>query len=58
MLERCIAGLEDAEHAMCFASGLAATTAIVHMLKAGDHIVSMDDVYGGTNRYFRRVASK
>ena len=43
---------------MCFSSGLGATTSIVHMLKAGDHIVSIDDVYGGTNRYFSKVATK
>ena len=36
----------------------AATTAITHLLSAGDHIVSMDDVYGGTNRYFRQVAAR
>ena len=36
---------------MAFASGLSATTTIVHLLKAGDHIVSADDIYGGTNRY-------
>merc|ERR1711936_1329340 len=34
------------------------TTAITHILQAGDHIVSMDDVYGGTNRYFRKCASR
>lgn len=33
---------------MVFASGLAATTNVVAMLNSGDHIVSMDDVYGGT----------
>lgn len=43
---------------MCFSSGLGATTSIVHMLKAGDHIISIDDVYGGTNRYFSKVATK
>lgn len=43
---------------MCFSSGLGATTSITHMLKSGDHIVSIDDVYGGTNRYFRQVATK
>jgi len=58
VLEKCMASLEEAKHGMAFASGLAATTAITHMLSAGDHIVSMDDLYGGTNRYFRRVASK
>ena len=36
---------------LAFASGLSATTTIVHTLKAGDHILSTDDVYGGTNRY-------
>ena len=43
---------------MAFASGLAASTSIVHMLSAGDHIVSMDDLYGGTNRYLRKVAER
>ena len=41
-----------------FASGLATSTSIVHMLNAGDHIVSMDDLYGGTNRYLRKVAER
>ena len=43
---------------LAFASGLAATTTIVHMLSAGDHIVSMDDLYGGTNRYLSKVACR
>jgi len=49
--------LDGAEYAMTFASGLAATTTITHLLKSGDHIVAMDDLYGGTNRYFRKVAA-
>lgn len=57
-LEACLASLDGAKHAVTFASGLAATTAITTMLSAGDHIVSMDDLYGGTNRYFRHVASR
>jgi len=57
-LEACLASLDGAKHAMTFASGLAACTALTHLLSAGDHIVSMDDVYGGTNRYFRKVASR
>jgi len=57
VLEKCLAALDGAKHAMTFSSGLAATTTITHLLKAGDHIVSMDDVYGGTNRYFRKCAS-
>ncbi|ELT89000.1 hypothetical protein CAPTEDRAFT_149854 [Capitella teleta] len=58
VLEKCIAALENGKHCMVFSSGLGATTAITHMLKAGDHIVAMNDLYGGTNRYFRKVASK
>merc|ERR1712179_505406 len=58
VLEQCLASLDGAKHAMTFSSGLAATTALTHILSAGDHIVSMDDVYGGTNRYFRKVASR
>merc|ERR1711931_75975 len=58
VLEQCLASLDGAKHAMTFSSGLAACTALTHLLSAGDHIVSMDDVYGGTNRYFRKVASR
>ena len=32
---------------LCFASGLAATTTVTHLLESGDHIICMDDVYGG-----------
>ncbi|UYV69393.1 CTH [Cordylochernes scorpioides] len=42
---------------LCFSSGLAATATLTHLLKSGDHIISFDDVYGGTNRYYRRCAS-
>lgn len=57
-LEKCIASLENAKHGFTFSSGLAATTALTHLLNAGEHIVSMNDLYGGTNRYFRHVASR
>ncbi|XP_067936563.1 cystathionine gamma-lyase-like [Watersipora subatra] len=57
-LEKCLASLEGAKHGLVFSSGLGATTTMIHTLKAGDHIVSIDDVYGGTNRYFSTVASK
>uniref|UniRef100_A0A8C7YGM3 Cystathionine gamma-lyase n=1 Tax=Oryzias sinensis TaxID=183150 RepID=A0A8C7YGM3_9TELE len=43
--------------ALAFASGLATTVTVTHLLKSGDGIVCMDDVYGGTNRYFRRIAA-
>eukprot|EP01113_Clastostelium_recurvatum_P024826 TRINITY_DN2968_c0_g1_i1.p1 TRINITY_DN2968_c0_g1~~TRINITY_DN2968_c0_g1_i1.p1 ORF type:complete len:399 (-),score=111.57 TRINITY_DN2968_c0_g1_i1:37-1233(-) len=55
--EECVASLEKGKYGLAFASGLAATTTITHLLKAGDHVVCMDDVYGGTRRYFTRVAS-
>jgi len=58
VLETCLASLDNAKHAITFSSGLAATTTITHILSAGDHIVSMDDLYGGTNRYFRQVAAR
>lgn len=57
-LEECIAKLEGAKHAMVFSSGLACTSTITQMLQVGDHIVSMNDVYGGTNRYFKQCASR
>ena len=50
--------LDSAKHACTFASGLAACSTIVNLLNAGDHIVSMDDIYGGTNRFFTKVASR
>jgi cystathionine gamma-lyase len=54
-LEQCIAALEGGAHGLAFASGSAATDAVMHILEAGDHVVSMDDVYGGTFRQFDKV---
>jgi len=54
--EACVAALENGKHGLAFASGLAATSTIINSLAAGDHIIATDDVYGGTNRYFNRVA--
>jgi cystathionine gamma-lyase len=54
-LERCLASLEGAKHAAAFGSGCAATTAILLMLKPGDHVLVGDDVYGGTFRIFDKV---
>ncbi|XP_038601870.1 cystathionine gamma-lyase [Tachyglossus aculeatus] len=55
-LEKAVAALDGAKYSLAFASGLAATVNITHLLKTGDQIICMDDVYGGTNRYFRRIA--
>lgn len=57
-LEKCIASLEEARHGIAFSSGLSATVAMLHVLQAGDHVVCVNDVYGGTQRYFRQVATK
>src|SRR5690242_17294325 len=51
-LEGCIAALEGAKHGLAYASGLAATDNLMHLLDAGDHVVVGDDVYGGTFRIF------
>jgi cystathionine gamma-lyase len=54
--QECVAALEGAKYALAFASGLATTDAILHAtLKAGDHVVCSDDVYGGTFRIFDKV---
>ncbi|KAL9950805.1 hypothetical protein ACROYT_G043367 [Oculina patagonica] len=55
--ETCVAALEGAKHGLAAASGLSATMLLTHLLKTGEHIVCVDDVYGGTNRYFSRVAA-
>ncbi|PTL77858.1 cystathionine gamma-synthase [Vitiosangium sp. GDMCC 1.1324] len=54
-LQDCLAALEGAKHGLAFASGLAGTDMLMHMLEAGDHVVVSDDVYGGTFRIFDKV---
>ncbi|MCZ6704726.1 MAG: cystathionine gamma-synthase [Bacteroidetes bacterium] len=54
-LEANLAGLEGAKHGICFASGVAATDAIIKCLKPGDHILASNDLYGGTYRLIRQV---
>ena len=54
-LEACLAALEDGKWGLAFGSGMAATDAIAHTLKAGDHVVLSDDVYGGTYRLYKRM---
>jgi cystathionine gamma-lyase len=54
-LERCVADLEGGSKAFAFASGLAAISATLELLDAGSHIVSGNDIYGGTFRLFERV---
>ena len=54
-LQDCLAALEGARHGLAFASGLAATDGVLHLLEAGDHVLASDDVYGGTFRIFDKV---
>ncbi|GAC1398899.1 MAG: cystathionine gamma-synthase [Ktedonobacteraceae bacterium] len=54
-LEACIASLENGTHGLAFASGMAAESAVLSLLSAGDHMVSCDDLYGGSYRIFERI---
>jgi cystathionine gamma-lyase len=54
-LQDCLAALEGGAHGLAFASGLAATDAVLHLLEAGDHVLHSDDLYGGTFRIFDKV---
>jgi len=54
-LEANIAALEGATHGLAFASGLAATSTVLQLLSAGDHVIATDDMYGGTFRLFDKV---
>jgi cystathionine beta-lyase/cystathionine gamma-synthase len=57
-LEECLAALEDANHGLAFASGLGAETTLMLLLNPGDHVVYMEDVYGGTFRLFDKVLKR
>ncbi len=54
-LETCLASLENAGFGFAFASGMAATTTLMHLVSPGDRVVSVNDVYGGTYRLFSKV---
>jgi cystathionine gamma-lyase len=54
--EEAIAALEHARYALAFSSGSATTANILQSLAAGSHVISVSDVYGGTHRYFTKVA--
>ena len=57
-LEECLAALEDARHCLAFSSGLGAETTLMLLLNPGDHVVYMEDVYGGTFRLFDKVLKR
>src|SRR4030065_441443 len=54
-LENCLAALEGTEFGLAFASGMAATDAVLRLIDGGGHVVAGNDVYGGTFRLFDRV---
>ena len=57
-LERNIAALEGAKHGFAFSSGMAATEAVLKLLSAGDHVVSGENLYGGTHRLMVQVLER
>jgi cystathionine beta-lyase/cystathionine gamma-synthase len=57
VLEDTLAQLEGGKAGFAFATGMAAETTVAHLLKAGDHVISAGDVYGGTYRLFQDVMS-
>lgn len=54
-LEQALASLESGAHGLAFASGVAATTAVLQLLRPGDHVLAGDDLYGGTYRLLEKV---
>jgi len=54
-LQDCLSELEAGTWSLCFASGMAATDAVLRLLASGDHVVAGNDVYGGTFRLFDKV---
>ena len=58
VLEANLAALEGGVKAHCFASGMAATDTVMHMLQSGDHLIAGENMYGGTYRLFSKVYEK
>ena len=56
--ETTLANLESGSHALAFASGMAATHAVTMLLETGDHVVAGADIYGGTYRLLKKIASR
>ena len=56
--EQCIADLEGGSRGFAFASGMAATATVLELLDSGDHVVAMDDLYGGSFRLFNNVRER
>jgi cystathionine gamma-lyase/cystathionine beta-lyase/cystathionine gamma-lyase/homocysteine desulfhydrase len=57
-LELVLAKLEQGQDAYCFASGMAATQAVLSLVKQGERVAVSDNVYGGTHRFFTKVLAR
>ena len=55
VLENNLASIEGGRFGICFSSGMSAVDSVLKLLKAGDHVVCSDDVYGGVSRHFNQV---
>jgi cystathionine beta-lyase/cystathionine gamma-synthase len=56
--ERCIADLENGQAGFAFSSGMAAINTLLELLNPGDHVIGMDDLYGGTVRLFNQIKQR
>jgi len=56
--EQCVADLESGKRGFAFASGMAATATVLELLKPGDHVIAMNDLYGGTYRLLEKVRKR
>ncbi|GGI81194.1 trans-sulfuration enzyme family protein [Legionella impletisoli] len=56
--EDCLANLESGQYGFAFATGMAAINSVIDMLDSGDHVIAMDDLYGGTFRLFDKVKTR
>jgi cystathionine beta-lyase/cystathionine gamma-synthase len=56
--EKCVADLESGTQGFAFASGMAAIATVFELLKPGDHVIAMDDLYGGTYRLLEKVRKR
>ncbi len=57
-LQNALAAIENGKHGLCFASGSAATDAVIKLLNPGDEVIAANDMYGGTYRMFTKVFQK
>ncbi|MDQ6842963.1 MAG: cystathionine gamma-synthase [Bacteroidota bacterium] len=57
-LQNALAAIENGKYGLCFASGSAATDAVIKLLSPGDEVIAANDMYGGTYRMFTKIFEK